>query len=98
MASSEIEQEAVTVIGIFRYQLAEGEAEQFQDIARHNECLIALEMLCTQLYERAVPVRKAPFERICALGARLKLDPAYLQALAKLVIKELNGPGVEKTK
>jgi hypothetical protein len=86
MFSKELELELVTVIGMFAEQLGEGEADDFQDIARHNECQVALEMFCSQLAELSVPLTTASFERIRGLVARLRLHPNYLESISKLVV------------
>lgn len=85
MTPRQVEDEIVAIIGIYAGQLPCGQAEEFQDLARHNEWLVALEMFCDQLWELSIPLSSSCFERICAVAQHLGIHPDYLCDISKLV-------------
>lgn len=82
----EIEDLTVDLIEEFRNKLPEIEVNAFIDLAKHNECGIALENLATQIYEYYIRITVEQFEKIKSLFLQMKLKDKLALQLSELII------------
>jgi hypothetical protein len=77
-----IEDKLVAIILGFEGELPAAQVAEMQELAKAGEPGIALENLCTQLYEYDVAVDAARLERIAAIGRLMGIDESFWQTLA----------------
>ncbi len=70
-----IEDIVVAAIESYRNRLPDEFVDEYVSLARHNECVIAFENLCDQLFEFDVVPSEQEFQAICEIGERMKIDP-----------------------
>ncbi len=63
----------------------EVDKKEVLELAEYNECKIAVETLCTQLYEFDVKLNDDEFYKINMLSKELKLDSKYFDWLKELI-------------
>ena len=59
--------------------------EEVKELISVGEPGIALENLCTQLYEYDVPLRREEVNLLATLGSEMHLDPKYWHRLEALI-------------
>ncbi|MDV4158664.1 MULTISPECIES: MafI family immunity protein [Rhizobium] len=64
----EIEKRLINLISDFNGRLAGEDIREYISLAEHNECVVALENLCTQLREYDVVLAPEELANIQALG------------------------------
>ncbi|TWU00429.1 hypothetical protein Pla108_13800 [Botrimarina colliarenosi] len=77
-----IEDELVAIIVGFERELPAAQVAEMQELTKAGEPGIALENLCTQLYEYDVAVDTVRLQQIAAVGHLMGIDENYWQALA----------------
>ncbi|MCC9606902.1 MafI family immunity protein [Blastopirellula sp. JC732] len=55
------------------------------EYADFNECCLAVEILCEQLYEYSVPITLEEFEQLRQLATETTADPSLIEMLRSLV-------------
>lgn len=68
-----IEQNLIDLIGSFSGRLPEDFVTEYISLAEHNECSVALENLCTQLYEFDILLETQELNEIESIGLLLGL-------------------------
>ncbi|KPH06313.1 MafI family immunity protein (plasmid) [Rhizobium acidisoli] len=70
----EVEKQLIKLISDFSGRLPEKYIGEYISLAKHNECAVALENLCTQLYEHDVVPAPGELITIRELAEELKLQ------------------------
>lgn len=70
----EIEKRLIKLINSFNGRLAEEYIQEYISLAEHNECVVALENLCTQLHEYDVVLAAEELTNIQALANEMNLE------------------------
>lgn len=76
-----IEQRVINLIRGFKGRLPDDFVGEYVSLAEHNECAVALENLCTQLYEFDVSPEIREMDEIKNIGLLLGLDKATWEFL-----------------
>lgn len=84
MEMQDIENQLVAVISGFAGQLPGEQITEMQELARAGEPGIALENLCTQLYEYDVVVSRDRLNQLSLLGKAMGTKPTYWEQLEAL--------------
>ncbi|TKV57074.1 MafI family immunity protein [Nakamurella flava] len=64
--------------------LPQFDVDNVRDLISHGEPGVALENLCTQLYELSIPVTAGVRENVAAVGAAMNVDQHYWTILEEL--------------
>jgi hypothetical protein len=83
--SANIEKQIADLFAQFRPSLPAGVVEEGLDLVNHNECGVALELLCQMLFEYSVPLQAVDFAVIKEATATLQLGPNTWDFLEPLV-------------
>jgi len=83
MDMQEIEGKLIAIIAAFSNKLPENEVTEMQELAKAGEPGIALENLCTQLYEYDVAVEAACLDQIAAVGDAMGIDKSNWEQLTE---------------
>ena len=73
--SKSVEDIVVCIIETYRGRLPDEFIDEYVSLARHNECVIAFENLCDQLFEFDVSPSEHEFQAICETGESMNIDP-----------------------
>lgn len=68
------------MLSVLAGRLAPNDARMVEELIDHNECGVALENLCTQLYEFGARLSAAELSEIGAIARVLNVDVSYLSA------------------
>jgi len=80
--SKNIEDTVVAFIESYRDRLPDEFVDEYVSLARHNECVIAFENLCVQLFEFDVVPSEQEFQTICEIGESMEIDSQRWNFLA----------------
>lgn len=83
MNMQEIEDKLITVIAAFSGALPAEQITEMQELTKAGEPGVALENLCTQLYEYDVVVAPESLCQIAAVGAAMSMDKSNWEQLGK---------------
>ncbi|MBS0655628.1 MAG: MafI family immunity protein [Verrucomicrobia bacterium] len=65
--------------------LLKNDVKTIIELIEHNECGVAYEILCTQLYEYDVQISSNFYEKIFSLGKAMEMQPSYWLPLKELI-------------
>jgi hypothetical protein len=80
--SKEIEPRLRQVLRELADSLPEDDVDSILGLIEAGEWGIALENLCTQLYEYDIPIPRHLLDEIALLGHKMKLEPDYWESLS----------------
>ena len=83
MDMHEIEGKLIAIITAFSNELPANEVTEMQELAKAGEPGIALENLCTQLYEYDVAVEAAYLDQIAAVGDAMGINKSNWEQLTE---------------
>ena len=66
-------------------KLPQGDIDSIVSLASHREWGVALENLCTQIYEYELKVPRQTFLKIEEMVKKMNLDSTYLDDLSELI-------------
>ncbi len=81
MDLDEIEGRLITVLAAFEQKLPQEQLDDMQDLARHREPGIALENLCSQIFEYDVATPMAVHDELAVLGRAMGISSDYWMRL-----------------
>jgi hypothetical protein len=81
MQSFDPETAVLTLIHEYEYLLPLEDITDCDFFARHSEWGVSLELLCTRLYERDVPLTMGSLSQLEALGERLRINLQHVALL-----------------
>jgi hypothetical protein len=79
------ELEIINITKEYNGKLPQSDIDSIVVLASHREWGVALENLCTQIYEYELKVSKQSFFKIKEMITKMKLDTRYLDDLSELV-------------
>lgn len=80
--SRDLEKNVISIISQFRGRLADEWVDEYILLAEHNECGIALENLCDQLFEFDVVPTREELQEIKSLAGCLGIERKSIHLLA----------------
>lgn len=72
--SSKLEKDVASLIEQFRGRLPDESTDEYISLVQHNECRVAIENLCVQLFEHEVLPTNEELTQIRRISSNLKLD------------------------
>ena len=84
---SDVERKLISLLDGLLSRLPDTDIKHVRELIDAGECDMALEDLCTQLYERDVRITELEFNDIRLIGSDLKVDPKEYVCLSSLVTK-----------
>ncbi len=82
MNTEQMETKLLTIIDGFSGQIPSEQLQDMQELVKSGERGIALENLCTQLYEYDIAVARDALAQIREIGQEMKIAPKLWEQLA----------------
>jgi len=77
--------EITTILELIKETIPEENIRDANDLLKHNEWGEALTLICTQLYEYDVPIKREVYNRIEATGHQMQMSPEEWKMLKELI-------------
>lgn len=96
MNIKDLENELIALTSSISDELSASDSSNILEFIAVGEFPIALETLCTQIYEYEIPINEAFYEKVEFIGGQMNLPPTTWLMLKKLIIEK--GEGKRGTK